>query len=342
MGDGNINGMSKDNVSVQKYVAILGITLMAIKFVAWIITGSIAILTDAMESIVNVIAAVISLYALYLSAKPRDAEHPYGYGKVELISSSLEGMMIIGAGSIILFHSITHFLDPEPVRSLDIGLLFVAITAIANYIAGRFAIAKGKANRSMALIASGKHLCSDTYSSIGIVLGLLIMTTFMHMGYDVWWLDPLIASIFGVIIIVTGINVIKNSATSIIDRMDVEMAADVVELINSDRHDHWIDIHDLRIIKYGPMIHMEVHIVLPMHMTVAEQKREFDELKRSVVRKFGDLVDLNIMCDSCNSSMCKNCKYECDVRVEQFQSLIEWDIDTATDMTEDHSIRHFQ
>ena len=231
MSDVCAGDLSKDNYSFQKVVAVLGVTLMTIKFIAWYVTSSVSILTDALESIVNVVAAFVGLYALYLSSKPRDLDHPYGHGKVELISSSVEGVMILVAGLMIITQAISRLIYPEPVGSLDLGLILVAITAIANYSVGRIAISKGRRNRSMALVASGKHLCSDTYSSVGIIVGLCLMIAFDAMGFDFWWLDPAIAMLFGAIILVTGVKVVKDSFDGVMDRMDEQTVNESVRAI---------------------------------------------------------------------------------------------------------------
>ena len=124
----------------------------------------------------------------------------------------------------------------------------------------------------MALVASGKHLCSDTYSSVGIIVGLCLMIAFDAMGFDFWWLDPAIAMLFGAIILVTGVKVVKDSFDGVMDRMDEQTVNDVIGIINNKRHDHWVDVHNLRVIKYGPTIHIELHMIFPRHMTVEEQE----------------------------------------------------------------------
>ena len=171
-----------DNFEFQKIIVVLGFTLMAIKFIAYALTGSVAILTDAMESIVNVVAACVGIYALYLSAQPADRTHPFGHGKIEVISSAIEGTMIMVAGVLIILETIDSFLHPGTIQQLDIGLVLVALAAVANYAVGRAAIRKGRKNRSPALEASGKHLCSDTYSSIGILIGLAVVYVAQWMG----------------------------------------------------------------------------------------------------------------------------------------------------------------
>ena len=341
MDENSVNKVCIDNLRIQKYVAVLGISLMSIKFIAWFVTDSVSILTDAMESIVNVVAAFVGLYALYLSSRPRDVDHPYGHGKAELISSSVEGVMIIVAGVMIILQAVSRIIDPEPIESMDLGIILVAITAIANYLAGIYAIRKGKANRSVALVASGKHLCSDTYSSAGIIIGLALMMGLSHMGYDVLWLDAVIAAFFGTIILMTGMKVVKSSMDGVMDRIDEQTLGDVLSIINTNRHDQWIDIHNLRVIKYGPMMHIELHIVLPRFMTVDDQSKEFMELKGAVISEFGEYVDLTLMGEPCMEGMCQYCTLECTERSCEFISSIDWDIDTITDETEDHTEQHF-
>ena len=143
----------KENYDFQKIIAVLGVSLMAVKFVAYYLTGSVAILTDALESIVNVVAAFVGLFALYLSAQPADRTHPFGHGKIEVISATVEGVMIIVAGALIIMESVDSLLHPGEIRDLDVGLLIVAFAALANYAVGRIAIRRGRKNRSPALVA---------------------------------------------------------------------------------------------------------------------------------------------------------------------------------------------
>ena len=154
---------SKENYNFQKLVAVVGVSLFVIKIIAWYLTNSVAILTDALESVINVIAGFIGLYSLYLSAQPRDANHPYGHGKVEFVSAAIEGTLITTAGFVIIYQAIINLRNPREIGQLDYGIALVAITALVNFGVGFFAIKKGSKNNSLALIASGKHLQSDTY-----------------------------------------------------------------------------------------------------------------------------------------------------------------------------------
>lgn len=321
----------QENYKFQRYIVVLGIALLLIKFTAWIITDSVAILTDAMESIVNVVAGFIGLYALYLSGKPRDRDHPYGHGKVEYISASIEGAMISMAGIIILIEAVNSILSPKEIESLDIGLVLVAIAAIANFIAGTMAVRKGEKNRSQALIASGKHLRSDTYSSAGIIIGLVLMFALQKMGYDAAWLDGAIALLFGAIIVITGVKVIKSSFDGIMDKADWKILDEVVECLNENRHDDWIDIHNLRVIKNGWMLHIDMHVTLPCMMTVKQQYYEICEVKKAVKDKFGGSVELSIMGEPCHKFSCPRCERECEDRLADFTGLIIWSVENLSE-----------
>jgi len=317
---------ARENYSFQKIVVVVGVSLMAIKFLAYMMTSSVAILTDAMESIVNVVAGFIGLYALYLSAQPADRSHPYGHGRVETISASVEGTLITVAGALIIMEAIKNFIDPKPLSDLDIGILLVIFAAAVNYMTGMIAIRKGKKNHSPALQASGKHLCSDTYSSIGIVLGLSIVYIGSLYGLNVWWMDPLLALVFGVVIIVTGARVIKTSLDCIMDKADESVLSEVVDCLNEKRSDKWIDIHNLRVIKYGSTMHMDCHVTLPASMTITEEEKEKAALMEAIWSKFGNSVDLTLSPEPCGGFNCRHCNNECVDRKEDFDHHIEWNV----------------
>ncbi|HYE56049.1 MAG TPA: cation diffusion facilitator family transporter, partial [Chitinophagaceae bacterium] len=164
----------KENLKVQKWVVATAITMFLVKITAYFLTRSVAILTDALESTVNVMAGLIGWYSLYVSAKPRDKDHPYGHGKAEFISAAVEGTLIVIAGIVILVEATDNFIHPRELYQLDTGLFLVAATAAVNFIIGYISIQKGKKNNSPALIASGRHLHTDTWSTVGIIAGLIL------------------------------------------------------------------------------------------------------------------------------------------------------------------------
>ena len=171
---------SQQNFRVQLGITILSVVLFATKIIAYFITNSLAILTDALESIVNVLAGFIGLYSLYVAAKPKDNDHPYGHGKAEFVSSAVEGTLIITAGILIMVQTVQNFIDTKTIVSLDIGLILIGITGLVNYVAGYICLKIGKKNKSIALESSGKHLQLDTYSTFAIIIGLVVIIYFYY------------------------------------------------------------------------------------------------------------------------------------------------------------------
>lgn len=314
------------NLGVQKWVAFVSVVLLTIKFIAYYSTHSVAILTDALESIVNVAAGLIGLYSLYVAAKPRDFDHPYGHGKAEFLSAAIEGTLIGAAGAIILYKAIQTLINPVELQKIDYGIWLVAATAIANYIMGYFCLQTGKRNNSLALIASGRHLQSDTWSTIGIIAGLVLL---YFTGFK--WIDSAVAIIFGLIIIVTGYKILRKSIAGIMDEADSELLTKMVEVLDKNRRENWIDLHNLRVIKYGSILHLDCHLTVPWYLNVNEAHKEIDELDRLVKREYGESLELFVHSDGCLAFSCKICsKTSCNERVHPFQKKITWTLDNIS------------
>lgn len=313
----------QQNLRLQKIITFVGIVLFLLKLLAWYLTRSVAILTDALESTVNVVAGFIGVYSLYVSAKPKDTDHPYGHGKAEFISAAIEGTLISVAGVIIVYEAIDNLLHPHKIQQLDYGIWIVAITAIINYIAGRICIETGKKNHSLALTASGKHLQSDTYSTVGIIAGLLLLYFF-----KLWWIDSAVAILFAFIIFFTGYKIVRSSVAGIMDEADTSLLATLVELLNAHRRVNWIDLHNLRIIKYGGTIHLDCHLTVPWYLNVNEAHLEIDALAELVKTSFGETMELFVHSDGCMDFSCAICaKNDCPVRQHPFEKKIDWSIE---------------
>ncbi|MCQ2069730.1 MAG: cation diffusion facilitator family transporter [archaeon] len=296
------------NYNFQKIIAAVGAILMITKFFAYFLTSSVSILTDAMESIVNVIAGIVGVYALYLTMIPADEDHPYGHGKIELISSSVEGSLICLAGALILLETAVRFIEGDfRLRDLDIGLIIVIIAAVVNFAMGYTAIRMGRASNSIALAASGKHLCTDTYSSVGIILGLGVVMGLEFIGINAYWIDPVMAGLFGAFIIYTGINVLRESMAGIMDKADMEIISEVTDCFNRIRTSDVIDVHHLRVNKYGAAIHVDAHMTVPDSMTVGESDKIIQAFRSEVFKNFDGDVDMTVMVEPCNKDPCKNC-----------------------------------
>ena len=181
---------SKETLRIQSWILFVAVLLFSIKITAWWLTRSVAILTDALESIVNIIAGLVGLYSLTIAYKPRDINHPYGHGKAEFLSAAIEGTLIMLAGVFIIYEAIIQLIHPRILQQLNYGIILIGISAVINFIVGLYAVKKGRINNSEALQASGHHLKSDTYSTLAIMLGLvLIYFTHIHQ------LDSIVAII---------------------------------------------------------------------------------------------------------------------------------------------------
>lgn len=311
------------NLQVQKRVATVSVLLLAVKFVAYYLTHSVSILTDALESIVNVAAGFIGLYSLYVASKPRDADHPYGHGKAEFISAAVEGTLVVSAGAIIIYKAVQHLIYPVVIKKIDYGILLIAATAIVNFVMGYIAFQKGKKNKSLALIASGKHLQSDSYSTIGIIAGLLL---FFFTGYT--WIDGVVAVIFGFIISFTGYKILRKSIAGIMDEADIELLKKMVPVLNKNRKENWVDLHNLRVIKYGVVLHLDCHLTVPWYLNVHEAHREIDALGVLIKKEFGESIELFVHSDGCLPFSCKICdKQNCTERKHTFEKKISWTIE---------------
>ncbi|MBN8781493.1 MAG: cation transporter [Terrimonas ferruginea] len=318
--------LANQNLHIQKWVAGVSVALLLVKFCAYYFTQSVAVLTDAMESIVNVIAGFIGLYSLYVAAKPRDKDHPYGHGKAEFLSAAAEGTMIIAAGVFILYKGIRQLVVPVPVEKVDLGIWLVSITALVNLVMGRICIRIGTRNNSLALVASGRHLQSDTISTIGIVAGLILL---YFTGET--WIDGAVAIVFGLFIVITGYRIVRHSIAGIMDEVDEQLLSDMVEMLNANRRINWIDLHNLRVIKYGSVLHVDCHLTVPWYLNVHEAHEEIDALSEQVRNKFGESVELFVHSDGCLPFQCPICdKEDCPVRQHPFERTITWTLENIS------------
>ena len=312
--------ISKKNFAFQRNVAIIGVILFIGKLIAWQLTNSDAIFSDAMESIVNIIAAFMGLYALYLASKPRDEDHPYGHGKVEFISAAFEGLLISIAGLIIIYEAINNFIHPHALKQLDYGLILLGITSVVNYIVGYFCVRKGLKENSPILIASGSHLKSDTYSTLGLLVGIgLIMIT----GFA--WLDSITAILFAFLIIYTGYKIIRKSLSGIMDEYDLAIINDITEVLNQHRQSNWIDIHNMRVINYAGDYHIDCHLTVPFYITVNDAHIILDSLTDLLKKHFEERVEFFIHIDGCLPNQCTLCNVaNCNERKSNFIKQITW------------------
>jgi cation diffusion facilitator family transporter len=316
---------SKQNLKIQFFVASLSILLFVLKFIAYYLTHSLSVLSDALESIVNVLAGCIGLYSLYVAGKPKDKDHPYGHGKAEFISAAFEGSLIITAGLIIIIETISSYFSPNELHALDNGLWILLCTAIINLFAGLIAKKMGKKNNSLALLSSGQHLIIDSFTTFGVITGIAIVLLTKFNG-----LDSFIAFVMGIWIIYNGYKIIRESIAGIMDEADMALLGNVVTEINNNRNDQWVDLHNLRVIKYGPLLHIDCHLTMPWYLNVSEAHFVMDQFTDLIKSKFGDSVEFFIHIDGCMPFSCSICGIqECEKRQHSFQKKLDWTMENV-------------
>ena len=283
----------------------VGGLLMTVKFVAYFLTGSTAILSDALESIINVVASGFALYSIYWSNRPPDSSHPYGHGKIEYFSVGFEGALIILAAVAILYKAIPAFFVERPLAQLNVGILLLLGASAVNLVLGLFLIHTGRKTRSAPLVADGKHLLTDVYTSVGVIGGLLLVRL---TGWH-WW-DPLAACAVAINIIITGWHLVKESIGRLMDEADPALLGRIVEILNDNRRPDWIDVHQLRTRYYGDRVHVDFHLVVPRSFGLPEAHVEAEEIETMIVNTLDEVAEVIVHVDPCEDPLCERCRQD--------------------------------
>lgn len=318
-------GTTRANIRLQALVLAGGFLLMAIKFAAWWLTHSNTILSDALESIVNVTAGSFALYSLWLAAKPRDREHPYGHGKVEFISAGIEGGLVVVAGGLIIWRAVQALLVHQHLHDLRIGILLSSIAGLANLGMGLLLRRRGRAAHSLAMEASGTHLLSDAWSTVALVVGLVVIQL---TGLP--WLDQVFAIAFAFFIIYQGLGVFRRSISGIMDETDMQVARDIIAILDAHREPAWIDVHNFRVIAFGRTLHIDCHVTLPYYWTLEQSHDAIARMDTLVNHHAERETELFIHMDPCVPTSCAVCLLsDCPVRAHAFVKRVPWTLETA-------------
>ncbi|SHE68699.1 cation diffusion facilitator family transporter [Chryseobacterium takakiae] len=317
---------NKDKLAFQKLIAAFGVILFIAKIIAWKLTSSDAVFSDAMESIVNVISAFMGLYSLYLAAKPKDEDHPYGHGKVEFVTSGIEGALIAIAGIMIIYEGINSLIVGKVLQKLDWGIAIIAATAIINYLLGYISIKKGKHENSHVLISSGKHLQSDTITTLGVVVSLIVV-----YFTKIYWLDSVVALFFGFYIIIIGYKIIRKSLSGIMDEQDPDLLNQIIKVLEENRRTEWIDVHNMKIQQFGANLHIDAHITLPWYYSLRDAHNEMEKMIILLAKNTKRSVEFNFHMDDCKPISCPICQIaDCPVRERDFVKRVTWTPENVT------------
>jgi cation diffusion facilitator family transporter len=288
----------------------IGAALMAVKFYAFYLTGSSAVLSDALESIINVAASAFAGLSIFLAARPPDESHPYGHGKIEFFSAGFEGALIILAAVGIFRTGLMHLQEPRSLPNLEGGLLILLAAGIVNLALGWMLLKTGRRTHSLTLIAEGRHVMTDVYTTGGVLIGLLLVYL---TGWI--WLDGAVACIVGVNILVTGGRLLYHSYSGLMDASDPDLIREVSGLLLEHGEKTWIDIHQLRAWKAGVHIHIDFHMVLPRTFSLEQAHEHARRLELLLLDHFERNASVLIHMDPCTDPDCPQCRESaCDLR----------------------------
>ena len=274
-------GVSTTTADKLKLAAIasiaVAVVVLALKYLAYWVTGSVALYSDALESIVNLITALVALYAIHVSAQPADRRHQFGHHKAEYFSAVLEGVLIVVAALLIFREAYDAFLHPralsEPLRGLAINGLATAVNAGWSY----FLLTWGRRQRSPALVGDGWHLLTDVATSVGVIIGLLLA---MLTGWQL--LDPALAALVAANILWAGWRLVRESVSGLMDEAVTGEVARHIRQVISDNAQGAIEAHDVKTRTAGPVTFIEFHLVVPGGMTVAASHLICDRIEEAL------------------------------------------------------------
>jgi len=310
----------KHKIKIVRLVLLLSVLIMLVKLVAYFLSGSSAILSDALESLINIAASAFTMFSIYYASKLRDDDHPYGHGKIEYVAVGFEGALIFMTGIFILIKSGSLLLNPVELKDVDGGLIITVLAGIAMYFIGSFLKKKGKELNSASLIADGKHFHIDVVTSLALILGLVL-----YKVTGLLWIDPFLAILLALHIMFSGFGLVKEAADRLLDKADAESIEKVTFELEKFRRDNWIDIHNLRIQKFGHYIHIDCHMTLPFYLNLVDVHHEIKTLENYMNEAFKNNVELFIHTDPCQKIPCTLCSVsDCTFRQAAFVSKVKW------------------
>ncbi|HBT86515.1 MAG TPA: cation diffusion facilitator family transporter [Fermentimonas sp.] len=274
--------------SLQKFLFLsiaAAIVTILLKFYAYYITDSMGFLSDALESFVNLFAAIFALIILNVSQRPADDGHKFGHSKAEYFSSAVEGALILVAALSIIWSAIPRIIDPKPLENINTGLLFSLLASLVNLLVGQILIKNGKKRKSVVLEADGKHLMTDVWTSVGVIAGIIIVK---FTGLLI--IDPIIAILVAINIIFTGYKLISRSASGLMDATipseDLEKITSYLDSLKTSK----IEYHSLLTRVAGQRKFISVHILVPGKWTVKQGHDYADEVEETIVNMFDEPV----------------------------------------------------
>ncbi|HKR04041.1 MAG TPA: cation diffusion facilitator family transporter [Bacteroidia bacterium] len=298
----------------------LGIVVMLIKLYAFIVTGSNAILSDALESFVNIAASGFALYSVMYSSKLKDSDHPYGHGKMEFVAVGFEGALIFCTGIFIVIKSVMNLFTAHEIVEVDLGIIITAASGVILFLMGKYLNAKAKKLNADVLKAEGKHFIIDSLTTAAIITGLII---YRFTGY--YWIDSALAILLSIHIMYSGYKMTKQSMDTLLDRADMNVIHKIATVMQTNRRPAWIDVHNLRVQKFGHYLHIDCHLTLPFYATLQEVHDEVTQVEKILNENFDNKIELFVHTDPCMQKPCNICRVnDPQYRLKEFQKEVEW------------------
>ena len=304
----------------------VGIVVFGAKVAAWIVTGSVAVFSDAMESIVNVVAALLLVWSLRMAAQPADRDHPYGHGKAEFLSAGVEGALIIVAALLIGVQALRDLVVGAVPHRLDTGMALVAGASLLNGALGVYLLGVGRRTQSLALLADGRHILTDVWTSGGVLIGLLAVELTGRV-----WLDPLVALAVAANIVREGLGLIQRAVGGLLDEADEALLAKLAGALEASRPPEWIDVHGLRAWRSGAEAHVDLHMVVPRYLDAERLHHLQEDVELCLQEAAAMPAEAVVHFDPCRPHECPRCAMPaCPVRAASLDARRPIDVARAT------------
>ena len=298
----------------------VGVSLLVIKFGAYYLTGSTAVLSDALESIINVVASGFAFLSIIISARPPDKTHPYGHGKIEFFSAGFEGALIVIAAFAIIWTAVPALLNPPELPRLDFALLLLVVGGVVNWLLGVYLIRSGKQANSATLVADGKHVQTDAFTSAGVIVGLLLVKL---TGWH--WLDPVVAILVAINILWSGYHLLDEAVGGLMDKADPKFLTQVTNTLQRLRRPEWIAPHHLRSWRSGAVRYLDFHLVLPCYWQLWQVHQTHKEIEAALLENLDTPGQVIIHFDPCSPDYCPICAVQnCPIRQAPLREQVDW------------------
>jgi cation diffusion facilitator family transporter len=263
---------------------VVGVAVLGLKMTAWVLTGSATILSDALESVVHVVATAFMFVFFIWSQQPPDEDHPYGHGSAAHLSIGFEGGMILIAGLAVLWQAGAALWTGRQPESLSNGLWLVGIAATVNLLLGVYLIRTGRRTRSEILVADGQHVLSDVWTSAGVLAGVAVMTL-VPAGPWRGWIDGGLAVVLAGIIIWTAVQLIRQAIAGIMDKADRAKIDTVIAALVEIREPEWLDVHNLRLRSAGDRVFVDFHMTVPGDWSIERAHQSIDRIEEHLLAR---------------------------------------------------------